>query len=117
MNMTEKRKSKRIDVDMTLKISDLFKQDNVKIENIGAPIKVTNISKSGIGFETNALLPVGYYFNTKLTLGNEKSVLYTVVQIVRVEAKDDTMYYGSQFIGLAPILDIIFEDFNPGWDD
>ena len=58
--MTEKRKSKRIDVDMTLKISDLFKQDNVKIENIGAPIKVTNISKSGIGFETNALLPVGY---------------------------------------------------------
>ena len=115
--MTEKRKSKRIDVDMTLKISDLFKQDNVKIENIGAPIKVTNISKSGIGFETNALLPVGYYFNTKLTLGNEQSVLYTVVQIVRVEAKDDTMYYGSQFIGLSPILDIIFEDYNPGWDE
>lgn len=115
--MIEKRKSKRIDVDMTLKISDLFKQDNVKIENISAPIKVTNISKSGIGFETSALLPINYYFNTKLTLGKESSVLYTVVQIVRVEAKDDVMYYGAKFIGLAPILDIIFEDYNPGWDD
>ena len=115
--MTEKRSSKRIDVDMKLKISDLFKQDNVKIGNIDAPITVTNISKTGIGFITDALLPVGYYFNTKLTLGDENALLYTVVQIVRVEAKDDTMYYGAKFIGLAPILDIIFEDFNPGWDD
>ena len=114
--MTEKRSSKRIDAVMTLKISDLFKQDNVKIENINAPITVTNISKTGIGFETEALLPVGYYFNSKLTLGTENSLLYTVVQIVRVEAKENTMYYGAKFIGLAPILDIIFEDYNPGWD-
>ena len=34
-----------------------------------------------------------------------------------LEEKDDIMYYGAQFIGLAPILDIIFENFNPGWDD
>ena len=34
--MTEKRKSKRINVDMKLKISDLFKQDNIKIEDIDA---------------------------------------------------------------------------------
>lgn len=115
--MAEKRKSKRINVDMTLKISDLFKQDNIKIENIDAPINVTNLSKSGIGFETKANLPVDYYFNAKLTLGNEKSLLYTVVQIVRVEEREDSMYYGAKFIGLAPILDIIFEDYNPGWDD
>ena len=115
--MTEKRKSKRINVDMKLKVSDLFKQDSIKIEDIDAPIHVTNMSKSGIGFETKAVLPIGYYFNTKLTLGSENSVLYTVVQIVRVEEKDDAMYYGAQFIGLAPILDVIFENFHPGWDD
>ena len=50
--MTEKRKSKRISVDMKLKVSDLFKQDNVKIENIDAPVHVVNMSKGGIGFET-----------------------------------------------------------------
>ena len=102
---------------MTLRISDLFKQDNVKIENIDAPIKVTNLSKGGIGFETTAVLPLEYYFNAKLTLGSERSLLYTVVQVVRKEEKEDCIYYGAKFIGLAPILDVIFEDFNPGWDD
>ena len=114
--MEEKRESKRLNVDMTLKISNLFRQDNVLIENIDAPIRVTNISKCGIGFETEAILPVGYYFNAKITLGNKDSCLYTVVQIVRTEAHEDHLYYGCEFIGLAPILDFVFEDFNPDWD-
>lgn len=115
--MEEKRKSKRLNVDMTLKISNIFRQDNVMIENINAPIRVTNISKRGIGFETDATLPVGYYFNAKINLGNSESSLYTVVQIVRAEATEGGMYYGCEFIGLAPILDLVFEDFHPGWDD
>lgn len=115
--MTEKRKSKRINVDMALNISNIFRQDNVMIENIDAPIQVTNISKRGIGFETQAVLPIGYYFNAKITLGNQDSSLFTVVQIVRSEEKDGCLYYGCEFIGLAPILDFIFEDFNPGWDE
>ena len=64
--MEEKRRSKRLDVDMSLMISNIFRQDNVMIENIDAPIRVTNISKSGIGFETQALIPIGYYFNAKI---------------------------------------------------
>ena len=115
--MEEKRRSKRLDVDMSLMISNIFRQDNVMIENIDAPIRVTNISKSGIGFATQALIPIGYYFNAKINLGNKDSSLYTVVQIVRSEAHESHMYYGCEFIGLAPILDFVFEDFNPGWDD
>ena len=113
----EKRKSKRLDVDMSLKISNIFRQNNELIEKIDAHISVTNISKCGIGFETTATLPIGYYFNAKINLGNSSSSLYTVVQIVRTEARPDCMYYGCEFIGLAPILDFVFEDFNPGWDN
>lgn len=113
----EKRKSRRINVDMTLNISNIFRQDNVLIKDVDAPIRVTNISKSGIGFESRAILPVGYYFNTKITLGDQDSTLYTVVKIVRLEDREEIMYYGCEFVGLAPILDFIFEDFNPGWDD
>ena len=115
--MENKRRSKRLDVDMSLTISDIFKQDNVKIENIDAPIRVTNISKSGIGFETEATLPLGYYFNAKINLGNTESSLYTVVRIIRAEGTPYGMYYGCEFIGLAPILDLIFEDYNPKWDE
>ena len=97
---------------MSLKISNIFRQNNELITKIDAPINVTNISKRGIGFETQASLPIGYYFNAKINLGNNLSSLYTVVQIVRVEPYEDHMYYGCEFIGLAPILDFVFEDFN-----
>ncbi len=112
----EKRQSKRLDVHIELKISDLFHQDNVLIENIDAPIVVTNISKKGIGIETTANLPTGYYFNATINLGNNESSLYTVLQIVRKVEHDDVNYYGCEFIGLAPILDFIFEDYKPDWE-
>ena len=115
--MEERRKSKRLNVDMSLVISDIFKRDNVKIENINAAITVTNVSKLGIGFETEATLPIGYYFNAKIDFGNSNSSLYTVVRIARSEDIQNGIYYGCEFVGLAPILDMIFEDYNPGWDD
>lgn len=113
----EKRKSKRLNVHIQLKISNLFHQNNVLIENIDAPIIVTNISKGGIGFESEAVLPTGYYFNAKINLGDSASSLYTVVQIVRSEKREASMYYGAEFIGLAPILDFIFEDYKPNWEE
>ena len=115
--MEDKRKSKRLDVDMTLNISNLFKQDNVLIGNIDAPIHVVNISRGGIGFQSEAILPVGYYFNAKINLGNKDSSLSTVVQIIRTEKLDKGMYYGCEFIGLAPVLDFIFDDFEKNHQD
>lgn len=110
--MEEKRKSKRLPVDMRLEISNLFKQDNVMIKNIDAPIRVVNISKSGIGFETEAILPIGYYFNSKIQLGDSSSCLYTVVQIIRVEKRNDKVFYGCEFVGMAPVLSFIFDEFE-----
>lgn len=43
--MEEQRRSKRIPVYMELEVSSLFKQDNVKVGNIHAPIEVQNISR------------------------------------------------------------------------
>jgi hypothetical protein len=77
MQGSENRRSKRLDVDLSLNISNLFKQDNVFIKNIDSPIHVENISKHGIGFNSKAVLPEGYYFNAKIRLGNETSMLYT----------------------------------------
>lgn len=114
MQEHEKRKSKRLDIDLKLNISNLFKQDNITIAGIDAPLQVTDISKGGIGFCTTATLPIGYYFNAKLRLGNNDSLLYTVVRIIRsnLEADGETIHYGAEFIGLAPILDYIFDDYE-----
>lgn len=115
--MEEKRKSKRMTVDMKLEISNLFKQDNIMIKNIDAPIRVVNISKSGIGFESEAHLPIGYYFNSKIELGDSKNTLFTVVQIIRVEKREDSIFYGCEFVGMAPILGYIFEEYENSLND
>ena len=51
----EKRRSKRIPVEMHLSISTLFRQNNVSITDIDSPITVENISREGIGFTSKSI--------------------------------------------------------------
>lgn len=111
--MIEKRQEKRLPIDLELEISSLFHQDNVKVENIDAPIEVMDISKSGVGFKSASILPVDYYFNAKLRLGDESSLLYVVVKIIRVaRINDNEFFYGCEFVGLAPVLHYIFDSYE-----
>ncbi len=110
--MEEKRKTKRLPIALELSVSSLFKQDNVKVEVKNAPIVVTDVSKGGIGFESESILPIGYYFNARLEMGSSDSVLYTVVKIIRsAEGENGKIIYGCEFIGLAPVLGYIFDEY------
>lgn len=107
----EKRRSKRIPITMHLDVSSLFKQDNVHVKNINAPIEITDISRNGIGFVTKSVLPIGFYFNSRLEFEKKNDSLNCVVQIVRRKQKDDgTTLYGCEFVGMPSIFDDIFDD-------
>jgi len=109
--MIEKRKAKRLKVDLKLNVSSLFKQNNIEIANVDSPIEVFDVSKSGIGFISKSVLPLDFYFNAALHLGSDNGVLYCVVKIVRCEPLSKDEYnYGCEFVGMAPILDYIFDD-------
>ena len=112
--MEEKRRYKRLPIEMKLEISSLFKQDNVKLSNIDAPIRVVNVSKGGIGFVSASTLPVGYYFNACIQMGPaEDAKLFCVVKIIRTEeAADGETLYGCELVGVAPVLGYIFEDYE-----
>lgn len=113
--MIEKRKHKRFPISLELYISSLFKQDNVQIQNVNAPIEVTDVSKSGIGFKSSARFPLHYYFNACLNFGTPDSTIYCVVEIVRSNADHDNptiTRYGCQFVGLSPIFDYIFDEYE-----
>ena len=111
--MQEKRRDKRISVALNLEISSLFKQDNVSVKDIDAPISVVDISRSGIGFLSNSNLPLGFYFNACIQLGNEDAKLYCVVKIIRsAKQEDDMTMYGCEFVGMAPVLSYIFDGFE-----
>ena len=108
--MQDRRQSKRVRVTLDLVVSSLFIQDNDKI-SIDSPIIVKDVSRTGIGFVSKSILPLNYYFNAALNLGDVDSVLYSVVKIVRCEALEDDEYsYGCEFVGMAPVLDYIFDE-------
>lgn len=109
--MEEHRRAKRIPIEMSLEVSSLFKQDNVKVANINAPIEIQNVSRSGIGFATESILPIGYYFNAKLVFKETGESLSCVVRIVRQAKSEDTRrFYGCEFVGMASVFDYIFDD-------
>ena len=110
--MEEKRRFKRIPIEMKLEISSLFKQDNVKLSDISAPIRVSDISKGGIGFTSTNDLPIGYYFNSCIQMGtSDDAKLYCVVKIIRKEELSAGDFsYGCELVGVAPVLSYIFDD-------
>lgn len=111
--MIEKRREKRLEASLSLQISSLFKQDNVLVNNIDAPIQVVNISKGGIGFISESTLPLGFYFNANIQLGEDNASLYCVVKIIRKETlPEGKNMYGCELVGMAPVLSYIFDNYE-----
>ena len=109
--MEEHRRAKRMMLSMSLEVSNLFKQDNIKVTNLNAPIEILNISRSGIGFATDSTLPIGYYFNARLEFVQTGESLNCVVRIVRQGTHEDGRnFYGCEFVGMASVFDYIFDD-------
>ncbi len=110
--MQEKRRYKRLPIQLNLEVSELFKQDNNVIPDLNAEIHVFDINQAGIGFTTTTYLPKGYYFNATLSLEPSQQKILTVVKILNVFKLDDGSYrYGCEFVGFASIFNYVFEDY------
>jgi hypothetical protein len=108
--MIEMRREKRWPAKLELEISKLFKQDHVQVENINAPIEVVDVSKAGIGFTAESVLPIGYYFNARLVLA-DNDALNCVVRIIRQQKQGDHYLYGCEIVGTASIMDYVINDY------
>ena len=109
--MEEQRRAKRTPIQMSLEVSSVFKQGNVRARHMHAPIEICNVSRNGFGFATESFLPIGYYFAAKLNFLQTGKSLKCVVRIVRQGKEEDGKYfYGCEFVGMAPIFDYIFDE-------
>ncbi|MBB2183809.1 PilZ domain-containing protein [Lachnospiraceae bacterium MD1] len=116
--MEERRRAKRMPIMLSLEILDLYKQDNVLVSNLHAPIEVTDISKTGMGFISESTLPIGYYFDASINLGMTSDTLHCVIKIIRSQPIDDKKTaYGCEFVGMASILSYLFDDYEHNIDD
>ncbi|MBP1754232.1 MAG: PilZ protein [Firmicutes bacterium] len=102
--MKDRRKYKRLPIELHLEVDEVFKQDHIVIKDLNASVSVTDISRSGIGFISEGSLPLGYYFRGRINLG-DGDFFYVVLQIVRAHISENSYkIYGAEFVGLAPFL-------------
>lgn len=87
--MEERRKAKRTELTSKLLMKRL---DNQKTEEVD--IEVVDVSKSGVGFTCKEPLTIGAIYEAYLTIWT-KEVLHAVLEIVRIEKKEDTIAYGA----------------------
>lgn len=97
--MEEKRKHKRLDLEVRVELERLDKEDITTLKYVN--VNVTDISRSGIGFVSPSELEVDTYYDTKIQIWT-KEVVDAVVQIVRRQQLPDGTYkYGGSFIGMT----------------
>ncbi len=93
--MEEKRKHKRLGLKGELILKQLGGNDEAQT----IQIEISDCSRDGIGFVTDAQLTIGNNYEANLTLWT-KEVLHVFIQIVRAAKVDDLFHYGGIFIGM-----------------
>ncbi|GAU79448.1 PilZ domain-containing protein [Fusibacter sp. 3D3] len=109
--MRERRKAHRIPYQAVMTVDEVYNQQDVIKESRKISIEVVDISKGGIGFIAKEELPLNYYFNAKIDLGNGRQ-FYSVLRIMRKELLPQGYNYGCEFTGLADILSLYIDEFE-----
>ena len=111
--MQEKRKEKRIPINVQLSVSDLYTEETNSVADISAPIEVTDISPKGFGFLSTAVLPVGFHFIANIELDRDLPQIITDARIIRGQATENNRYqYGCEFVSISPRVAKMLDDFE-----
>lgn len=96
--MEEKRKSRRHEIDMVIKLRRLNGgplEENSKPETV----ELRDLSKRGLGFFSRKELEVGSFYDAKITLWTMES-MEAMFEIVRCQPVENGYMYGGMFVAL-----------------
>lgn len=97
--MEEKRKDRRLDLDVAIEMERLDQGEMTTLKMIH--VNVTDLSGSGIGFDTSQKLEEGALYNTSIRIWT-KETIHTVIRIVRCQQNADGICHcGASFVGLS----------------
>jgi c-di-GMP-binding flagellar brake protein YcgR len=97
----EKRRSKRIDLNVTMKINTLQNFEYLIPVKSEFEVEVVNISKDGIAFKSPEILLLNTCYNANVVLWT-KETFQSLIEIVRMESNDDgNTLYGCRFVGIS----------------
>ena len=98
MGVEEKRKDRRLDLDVSLELSRIDDVDGLTTVRL-ARVHVVDLSRSGIGFKTKQELEVCSFYNTKIQIWT-KDIIEAIIKIVRCNKEGDEYHYGTTFVGM-----------------
>lgn len=104
MEQKEKRWSKRMEINATIRLRSIRNDKMIFEPNKDEfEVDVINISKGGMAFRTKEFLPLNSYYDAKVVLWT-KDTFDAVIEIIRMENEDieGDITYGCKFIGLNP---------------
>ena len=97
--MEEKRRHKRLDIDVSVQLERLDEDGVTTLKY--CHVDVTDISRSGIGFNARVPLDIHTYYDTKIQIWT-KEVVDAVIEIVRrTDGEEGVYHYGAVFIGMT----------------
>lgn len=109
--MEDKRKSRRLPVNINLEIESLYRAGDEALKDINDKVTLINVSKTGIGLISEIELPIGYYFNAKIIIDDEK-MFYSVLKIIRNQKINNGFIVGCEFVGLADVLSDSIDEYE-----
>ena len=101
--MPERRRSKRMDINVTIKLNEL-KSGVVsdQISKNATEVAIVNISKDGLAFRSEEKLELNTFYDANVVLWT-KETIQTVIEIVRMEnLVNEPTLYGCRFVGILP---------------
>ena len=93
--MQERRKNKRMELEANLMIKTLDEDMPRSVV-----IRITDVSKRGVGFQCVETMKINDVYECHLTLWT-KEVLHSFLKIVRIDESKDPYEYGAVFIGMS----------------
>ncbi len=100
----EKRWAKRLVMDARIKLNSIRSGIVMhEVKKDAFDVDVVNISKGGMAFTTDEILPLNSYYDVHVVLWSKDS-FDAVIEVIRMEreSEDDKILYGCKFIGLCP---------------
>lgn len=111
--MQEKRHDRRLPIGIKLTISSLYKEGTNTLMDLDMQVDVVDISSKGIGFDSDCILPVGYFFIANIELSFDLPQIITDVRIIRSQAIDKkTYHYGCEFVSISPSVGKLLDDYS-----
>ncbi len=96
----ERRRSKRIDIDVTVALRQLGDNYISGFSSETVTVNVIDISKDGVAFKSDYDFKLNSYYNTVITLENKES-FEVVIEVVRKENRGEKeTTYGCRFVGI-----------------